>query len=63
MGCEVTTCLHGGSCRSDRTGFSCECSAGYTGIFCELGESQELNLNARLFNNDTVKTNPDITNF
>jgi len=69
--CDVRTCLHGGTCRSDLTGFSCECSAGYTGRFCELGESQILNLNAHfafplyslktLFKDDAEKTYPKIT--
>ncbi|MGH0155404.1 UNVERIFIED_CONTAM: hypothetical protein FKN15_059168 [Acipenser sinensis] len=36
--CETNPCLHGGSCLSNGSVYSCDCLPGYSGENCEIGE-------------------------
>ena len=36
--CASAPCQHGGTCTDEINGYSCECSAGYTGNDCQTGK-------------------------
>lgn len=35
--CESQPCVNDGQCKSTNTGYTCECTEGYTGTNCETG--------------------------
>lgn len=40
VACQLSPCLHGGTCLPEGEGYGCFCPQGFTGESCEIGETQ-----------------------
>lgn len=48
--CDSQPCNNGGKCTSDSDGFSCSCTEGFSGKYCELVQEKEAICNLKCEN-------------